>query len=62
MDGFWKNEQILPGFLCKLRMADITLLLKSALSVTTMRPTVSAFKCFLVGIAIRRVRRQEEQP
>jgi hypothetical protein len=41
MGGFWKNEQISPLFLCKLRMADTTLLLKSALSVTIMRP-----KCF----------------
>ena len=24
MDGFWKNEQISPLFLCKLRMADTT--------------------------------------
>ena len=34
------------GFLCNRRIADTTLLLKSAFPVTSMRPTVSAFRCF----------------
>jgi hypothetical protein len=41
-----KNEQIFLGFLCRLRKEETTLLLKSVLSVTTIRPTVSVFRCF----------------
>src|SRR5665213_935972 len=45
-EGFWKKARIFPGFFCRRRIEETTLLLKSALPVTTIRPTVSAFKCF----------------